>query len=246
MKKFRFPGVVLIAFLSGNAVAAELSPPPPRVYPAPSSAAVPTFYTWTGCYIGANGGGIWAHRNWSSPVFGEFGSQTAAGGLGGLQGGCNYQAGAFVIGAQATWDWASATGNTSNLIFPSVTDQSQILSLGSVVARSGFAWDRVLIYANGGAAWLQSSLTLIANGAAGTNVNQIRSGWTVGIGGEYAFLDWLTGFFEYDYYTFNDSEALFCAPCGVLRFNPVAVELKTNAHLLRAGLNFRFGPPVRL
>ena len=38
------------------------------------------------------------------------------------------------------------------------------------------------------------------------SVSETRSGWTVGVGGEYAFLDWLTGFIEYDHYGFGDNE----------------------------------------
>jgi opacity protein-like surface antigen len=65
----------------------------------------------------------------------------------------------------------------------------------------------------------------------------------VGVGGEYAFLNWLTGFIEYDYYRFNNnsSAALACtaAVCGI---TTTGVGVSTNINVLKAGLNFKFGP----
>src|SRR3974377_606152 len=62
MKKFLLAGVALSALLGGSAGAAALGRPAP-VY-APPPVIVPLF-TWTGCYVGANGGGVWARNDWN-------------------------------------------------------------------------------------------------------------------------------------------------------------------------------------
>jgi hypothetical protein len=47
--------------------------------------------------------------------------------------------------------------------------------------------------------------------------SETRDRWTIGVGGEYAFVDWLTGFLEYDYYNFRNSTNTFvCAGCSFL------------------------------
>ena len=72
---------------------------------------------------------------------------TASGGLGGVQAGCNYQVGRWVLGAQGDWDWTSATASTANPAFPLFTDQSDTKSLASLTLRTGYAgWDRFLLY----------------------------------------------------------------------------------------------------
>jgi outer membrane immunogenic protein len=80
MKQFLLAAAVLTASLSGPASAADLARPRAHAVYGPAVA----FYNWTGCYVGGNGGGFWARREWSDPVFGRggFGDETASGGLG--------------------------------------------------------------------------------------------------------------------------------------------------------------------
>src|SRR5262245_40748968 len=64
-----------------------------------------------------------------------------------------------------------------------------------------------------------------------------------GVGGEYAFLNWLTGFIEYDYYNFSNSNSstLVCttAVCGIAT---TSVGVTSNINVVKAGLNLKFGP----
>src|SRR5260370_13718140 len=124
MRKFLLAAAFVTASISGPALAADLARPAPVYRPAP----VPyvAFYTWTGCYVGGNGGGFWARRDWSDPVFGrgDFGNQTASGGLGGVQAGCNYQVARWVLGVHGDWDWASATSSNANTVVPLCTDHA--------------------------------------------------------------------------------------------------------------------------
>jgi outer membrane immunogenic protein len=245
MKKFLLVAGALTAFFAGPALAADLASPAPVYAPAP--VVVVPLYTWTGCYIGGNGGGLWAHRDWSDPVFGfgDFGSQTTSGGLGGFQGGCNYQVGHWVLGVQGDWDWASASGSNANSVFALLTDQSKIKSLASVTLRTGYAWDRFWLYVRGGGAWLQSDLSLQSAGASFATVSETRNGWTIGVGGEYAFLDWLTGFIEYDYYNFRNNTDTFACTVAGCPGATLAVNVTTNVNVIKAGLNFKFGPGAR-
>jgi len=199
MKKFLLAGVALSALLGGSAGAADLARPAPVHAPPP--VIVPLF-TWTGCYVGGNAGGIWARNDWNDTVFGDFGNNTASGGLGGLQGGCNYQVGAWVFGIQGDYDWTSINSTSANPALTALanaaflpggfafTDQTQLKSLGSVTGRVGYSWDRFLAYVKAGGAWLQTSYTLQNAGVAIATASSTQSGWTVGVGGEYAFLNW--------------------------------------------------------
>jgi outer membrane immunogenic protein len=221
-----------------------------RRAPAPAYAPVPVrVFTWTGCYVGGNVGGLWAHTEWNDSVFGDFGSGTASGALGGVQGGCNYQIGAWVLGIQGDYDWTNANNDFNNVFLtnrfgPVITNHSQIDSLASVTGRVGYAWDRWLGYVKGGGAWMRDSYSFQVGGLALATASSTRGGWTIGVGGEYAFTNWLTGFVEYDYYKFeNDSpSALVCAPgrCGLFVTN--AVNVTTDINVVKAGLNVKFGP----
>ena len=55
-------GTVLMAV--GSADAADLGPRPTYKAPPPIFAPAPIF-AWTGCYVGGNIGGAWAHKSFS-------------------------------------------------------------------------------------------------------------------------------------------------------------------------------------
>jgi outer membrane immunogenic protein len=251
MKKLLLLTSAIAAILTAApAMAADLGRPAARPVYAPPVVAVPFGYRWTGCYIGANGGGIWAERELSDPILarGDFGSHTASGGLGGFQAGCDYQRGPWVLGVAGDWDWASANSSHANPFFPLLTHESRVKSLASLTFRTGYAWDRTLLYVKGGGAWLQSDFDLQVAGTSLGTASETRRGWTVGVGGEYAFTDWISGFIEYDYYQFRDSVSnLNCTPavtCGGL--SPLfPVNVDSNVNVVKAGVNLRFGPGVR-
>jgi outer membrane immunogenic protein len=248
MKKHLLAGLAASALLGGSVNAADLARPAPVYIPPPPVVAL---FTWTGCYVGGNVGGVWVNRDWTdqnllSPAFGtSYGSNTASGALGGLQAGCNYQVGGWVFGLQGDYDWTNANQTvTPALLAPlTISTYSKLTSLASVTGRVGYSWDRFLGYVKGGGAWEKSDLSVLLGGVTGATVSETRGGWTVGVGGEYAFLNWLTGFVEYDYYSFgNNNEAFVCGVtnCGTVFVNP-AFNVKTNINVIKAGLNFKFG-----
>jgi outer membrane immunogenic protein len=240
-----------LSIMAQAALAADLRPPPP---PPPVVKAPPPpvyYFSWTGCYFGGNGGGLWLTKDYTlTSIVGVpvvpagFGGHDASSWIAGVQVGCNYQfAGGFVVGAQADYDWTNANGSHGDAFGFGTSHTSETRSLGSVTGRIGYAWDRFLGYVKGGWAWERDNYSWIipvgGGATAALTASETRGGWTVGIGGEYAFLDWLTGFIEYDYYDFGTSNVAFTpfAPITAVNF-----DIRETKSVVKAGLNFKFGP----
>jgi outer membrane immunogenic protein len=243
MRRILAATIGLASLIAAPAMAADLAvkaPIPIRVF------------SWTGCYVGGNGGGVWAHKEWTNtdPLFatpGSYGTHDPNSWIGGVQAGCDYQfAGGFVVGIAGDYDWTNAKASNQNLVLVGFSDQSRIKNLASVTGRVGYAWDRFFGYVKGGGAWERDDYTLFtATGIAFATASEIRGGWTVGIGGEYAFTDWISGFAEYDYYNFGTrSNTLTCAifaACFGGR-DTSTFDVKETKNVFKVGLNFRWGP----
>jgi outer membrane immunogenic protein len=202
---------------------------------------VVTHVNWTGCYVGLNGGALWARKNWTvSNTGAPITSQEVDGALAGGQVGCNYQVpwDPMVFGIQGDYDWSSASGRTNDQIFAG-TDGTRIKSLGSVTGRVGYAWDQFLGYVKGGVAWEKDNYdtTFIATGVVFSTASSIRDGWTLGVGGEYAFTKNLTGFVEYDYYDLGTRRTAFTVVTnGTQQF----ANIREQKSALKGGLNWKF------
>jgi outer membrane immunogenic protein len=202
MRKFLFATAALIA-LASPASAADMRLP---VYKAPPP-AVPV-WSWSGCYLGGHAGGLWAtQKDWivrtpGGDFFGQsLGQHDEHSWVGGAQAGCDYQfAGGFVIGVQGDYAWTNAEGSHDSAREIGVAYHSKVRSLASVTGRVGYAWGRFLGYVRGGGAWERDDYwaTTIILGTAYT-ARETRSGGTVGVGGEYAFTNLLSGFIEYNF-----------------------------------------------
>lgn len=229
-------GLVAVSFTSA-AVAADL---PARMY-AKAPPPVAAVYNWSGCYVGGNGGGLWSRNNWALPDMGGLpvSSHDVDSWLAGIQGGCNYQFnGGWVVGIQGDYDWSDGTGSSPHATFPTLTDQSHISGLGSVTGRVGYAWDRFLGYVKGGGAWERNDYLQFfpATGATFATNSTTRDGWTVGIGGEYAFTNNLTGFIEYDYYDFGNDNLTFATVGGTFPH----ITISERQSVVKGGLNWKF------
>jgi len=248
MKKLSLSTIALAAMVAAPAMAADMAVKAP-MYKAPPPIVV---FNWTGCYFGANGGGLWVHKDYALtgvgvnpfggvafPAIG-FGGHDANSGLGGVQVGCNYQVPGtgWVWGIQGDYDWTDAKGSHLDPFGGATTLASRTKSLASVTGRVGYAWDRFLGYVKGGGAWERDDYSWYLTGvpAFAFTGSETRGGWTVGIGGEYAFTNWLTGFVEYDYYDFGTRTVSFA-------FNPVFVnfDVRERKSVVKAGLNILFG-----
>jgi outer membrane immunogenic protein len=240
MKRLALAGFAISVVLGGAAKAADLRVPP--IY----QPAVPViaYYNWSACYAGFDVGGLWATTDWvdqipGDPAFGtDLGSHTGSGAIGDVRGNCSYQIGSFVIGLEGAYGWSSAAGSSVSALAGALTDEARISKLGSITGRVGYAWDRFLVYGKGGGASVRRDYALAFNGAGFATASETRGGWTVGIGGEYAFLDWLTGFVELDYYRFGSGASTFaCTGCG-LPSPFVTLDTTTSISVFKVGLNF--------
>jgi outer membrane immunogenic protein len=121
-----------------------------------------------------------------------------------------------------------------------VAYHSSVASLASVTSRIGYAWDRFLGYVRGGGAWERDNYaaTTIVLGTAYT-AEVTRPGWTISVGGECTFTDFLSGFIEYGYYDFGTRQ-IGLTP-QVVGLGPAFVDTKETRSVVRACLNFRFG-----
>jgi outer membrane immunogenic protein len=78
--------------------------------------------------------------------------------------GFNYQIGAFVLGAEGTFDWTSL--NSSTPAFAVSGGSAQVAAntkwISTAAARFGFAADRALFYGKAGGGWVSNNATVLA------------------------------------------------------------------------------------
>jgi outer membrane immunogenic protein len=216
MKRLFVAGAVLCA-LVGTATAADLAPQP--YYKAPAYLPV---YTWTGFYLGVNGGGALGTSAWDSA-----GSFNISGGLVGGTIGYNYEIGRAVIGVEGDIDWAGISGSTTTLACPAGC-QTNDSWLSTVRGRVGYAADRFLPYVTGGAAFGN-----INANTAGLTTSATNAGWTVGAGLEFGFAGNWSAKAEYLYVSLGKFN------CG-LNCGGLPDNVSFNTNIIRGGINYRF------
>jgi len=243
----------VIAFFAathvGSASAADL--------PVKAPPAAPVF-SWTGCYIGLNGGFAASGSDFTSRVdpgthlvdpadliaagATGIGSANDSGFIGGGQAGCNYQTGNFVAGIEGDYDYFSSK--------PTFTDPNGVLGTGDAVTitqslrtdslatirpRIGIVSDRNLIYATGGVAFARVSYaqyyTDTLNAALGTaTASKTLTGWT----------DHLSVKTEYLFAKFPTLNAVGAIADNAGGTNPLSGSADLTIQTVRMGLNYRF------
>ena len=207
-----------------------LKAPPTPVAPA---------WSWTGFYIGAEGGYGWGTSNQSFTGLGggTTGNYNISGGAGGGTVGFNYQFDPrWVLGLEGDFSASSIKGSTlSSATYGCGTVcTSNVRWYDTFRGRLGYSINNVLLYGTGGLAYGRLD-TSFGTGIPGV-VSNDRSGWTAGAGLEYGFAPHWSAKLEYlfvDFKSFNWTNAGGCAGlnCTVNdRFNEV-----------RAGINYNFG-----
>jgi outer membrane immunogenic protein len=229
MKRILLIGALALA-TSVPALAADLPPPAPA--PAPYIPAAPIL-TWTGFYIGLNGGGGFGSSNWSTPA-GSVARFPADGLMTGGQIGGNYQIGQFVIGAEGDIDWQNLRGSQVNgICAPAAVGGCATAStyFATVRGRAGYAPEHVLFYVTGGGAFtnVKPSTALLPYGGGA------ETGWTAGAGIEYLMTYNWTMKVEYLYANFQKATCN-AGSCGVLA--PATVSF--NENVVRLGVNYKF------
>jgi outer membrane immunogenic protein len=226
MMRSLLAGAGLLALSTVLASAADMRRPAP--YAAPYQAPYAPYFSWTGFYLGANGGYGWGDSRWNFPG-GSTGDFDVAGAIFGVTAGYNFQMGAVVIGAEADVNWTNIHGNTTNNCAPGCFTNNTWLT--TVRGRVGYAVDRLLPYLTGGAAIGNIKAHL---GGLPEQTDE-RLGWTIGAGAEFAFFGNWSAKVEYLYVDL-DSFSCGAAACGA----PGPAEVKFDAGVLRAGVNYRF------
>jgi outer membrane immunogenic protein len=257
------------ALAVSSASAADL--PVRAAPPAPIVAAVPIF-TWTGFYVGVNAGYGWQDSNNNGTVFVPagtvtptapagtivFGDNNGDGFVGGGQIGYNYQIGSFVLGIEADLQWADLGGSSGVAIVPPAYLAAGFVPagtaggidwFGTVRARAGVAFDRALVYATGGFAYGGADDNNGFGGFNGfVNDDDVRTGWVLGAGFEYAFTNNLTAGIEGLWVNLDRSDnGAFIGTVPTLGggaapvFVPGRDEGDNDFFVARAKLNFKFG-----
>jgi outer membrane immunogenic protein len=246
---------IAVALAAAMVPAAAADFPVETVYQARPVVVV---FRWTGVYIGAHLGGGRGFIKENSVPF-AFARSTIAplpasigvgGWLAGGQIGANYQIDSWVLGFEAQASWADFTGSTACTanIVPVVAGvggascTSKIDALGTVAARLGVAFDRLLLYGKGGAAWTNDNYQVLMNTAVRPLLfsnNETRWGWMAGIGVEYAFTDNWTAKIEYNYMDMGNYAVRFADATAA------SIVLDTNTrervNVVKIGVNYRIG-----
>jgi len=230
-------------------------------------APVACCFSWTGFYVGINGGYgfsardedvVWNETFATTPFFGpaSAGSLNPAGAFGGVQVGYNQQLGSLVVGIEADLQGAgisdSATGVTTPYLAPggvaSMTSKNSVGWFGTVRPRLGFAWDRTLLYATGGLAWggITHEMQWSDNFGFSTPQDRVSSsqvGYVLGGGIEYGFSHNLRLKLEYQYLDFGTTHykapELF-GPGGAATAFAINTDTHTDFHTVRVGLNWKW------
>ena len=216
MNKILF-ATTCLCIVSGSALAADVAA-----------------FTWTGGYVGAQAGHVWGDGSFGG--IDDHANPKPAGFFGGVYAGANYQFGNdVVVGIEADMAWSGADDsalvyNSAGIAWPADYQVIQEINrTGAVRARLGYAVGRWLPYVAGGVAFAAVDQRLV--GADG-NFNTTYTGWTLGLGTEYAFSDNVIFRAEYRY-----------ADLGSKTFDlqdapPLDIGLKTSD--VRLGIAYKF------
>jgi outer membrane immunogenic protein len=179
--------------------------------------AVP--YTWTGFYVGINGGGGFGRSDVAAPF--STGTFNTSGGVVGGTLGYNYQMGQAVFGLEADGDWTHLNGSAACAL---TTCQTSNDWLATARGRLGYAVDRFLPYVTGGAAFgdIKTNVTGVGNATS------TKAGWTLGGGVEAAIAGPWSAKLEYLYVDLGRGGSVLGADSAF------------HTNLVRAGVNYKF------
>jgi outer membrane immunogenic protein len=242
--------LAVFAALTGSAVAADMEPRTYTKAPAPMA----TVTNWTGCYVGAGGGGAYVKNNHNDfdTVVGTALSPNlstgADGWFGTVQVGCDYQVNNFVVGLFGDYDFMSVKGDISSGGFfaPAITGSQKLDGQWSIGGRAGYlVLPQLLTYVSGGytqAHWASTTLaSFFVPGGIASLPGSTKGGWFIGLGDEYA-LSFLPGLFwktEYRYAEFDRANVgITSIPGGFI--TGVSETERFHEHSVRSELVYRF------
>jgi outer membrane immunogenic protein len=254
MKRVLLSGMALAAIAVGPAVAADM--------PVKAAPMAPV-YSWTGCYIGAHGGGAWSRQDVIVNPSG-FGNQapspftlTSNSYVVGGQIGCNQQFGTMVIGGEGDWSSTHLDSSASgpNLFFNGlpvgsggVTVSANTQWVASVRLRAGITIvPNVLAYVTVGPAWQHTNYNVL-NAFQGGCPNCDTASFTndkpgIAVGGGLEWAPWNNGVLlrgEFLYYDLNSATLAMSAFSTGLPTSRTFTQSDLRIAVARAGLSFKY------
>jgi outer membrane immunogenic protein len=238
--------------------------------PATAAPATPAA-AWGGFYAGVNagfGGDKFVYpanatytNGMSVTTLNAQGSQTSSGFLGGAQIGYNLPvSNSWIVGLEADIDASGIEGqthlsgggfNTSGSLGAAGDITSKLNYLGTVRVRVGYPMfdSRFMPFVTGGLAYGEAKTSADvgytssggASGSVGVSRTSTRTGWTAGVGADYALTDNMSFRAEYLYADLGKS-TLYAGSFGVGGGTVAgSLGLKTTANIVRVGMDWRFG-----
>ncbi len=217
------------------------------VYKAMPIPYVEPVYDWSGLYIGGHVGygelrdryttldganGLFAPGAGNRLIADQF--------IGGIQAGYNYRLSRnYLIGFEGEFTWLThgASSIVPTLAATALTNTSNPDWVATAAGRLGYTSNNTLIYAKGGAAWLDSKYAAFQTPATGVpySTSSTRLGYTVGGGLEYGFASNWSAKIEYAYLDFG-TDTYNVGFGGATS----ATSIKTDMQQVKVGLNYRF------
>jgi len=189
-------------------------------------------FSWTGGYAGIQAGYAWGDGDIDQITGPGFIDSKPDGFLGGIYAGYNYQmSNNLVVGAEldvvsANVDGSGQIFTAPGIPFPGIFANEELNWSAAARLRLGYAVDRFLPYIAGGVAF--GDIDVSSN--SGTPFGGTHTGWTLGVGLDYAMTDNLLLRAEYRYTDFG-SESYG---------DPFDSEVKLTTSEVRLGIAYKF------
>lgn len=224
-------------FITGGSLKAADLRGPGYVAPADTEEVYrPSAPIWQGLYWGLSGGYGWGNSEQTYDRNNNHGlaSTDPEGALGAFTIGYNFApAPGLLIGAEADLGIMDISADAKEVYDGHIYKTQFGTFWGTLRARAGVLFGRALIYGTGGIAFMETDEVSIGNTPGETAINDdLRSGWVVGGGLEYALMPGVTSKIEYLHMDFGTYEGL--------SDNREDFTFKNDVDLVRAGLNFKF------
>ena len=236
MKKLLLAAASLVV-MGGIASAADLTKANMDMAPAMSPAPI---VNWEGVYFGGHLGAGWlignmtAYTPYNSYVGFSVGSLDAGSVLGGVQLGYNHQMGnGLVLGIEAAVSAMDISRHSTNND-PGTDFWRSLNWTGTLAGKMGFTVDRTMLYGKAGLAVGGFEVGHNQNGTLISN-SSTEYGYVLGAGIEYALDTKWSANIEYNFMDFGDDQVNISGPSADIRIAP-----NGDAHILKAGLNYRF------
>ncbi|HEX5507629.1 MAG TPA: outer membrane protein [Pseudolabrys sp.] len=218
MKRVVMASAVAFTMIATAASAADLGRRPAMPTKAPEYVA--PMYSWTGFYLGINGGGGFGRSSFSAPF--ATGSFDTSGGVVGGTIGYNWQTGPVVFGLEGDIDWSSVRGDT--ICAPLTSCEARNDWLGTFRGRLGYGANMFMPYVTGGLAVGNIKTNIAGLGST----DETSAGWTIGAGLETKIAGPWSAKIEYLFVDLGRSDSILGSEA----------EFRTN--LVRGGVNYRF------